>query len=72
MSDTKGYGSHGDYVFGWKGDALQRAMNSSCMFQACGANSGGSLKVQTLALFNECKIKNTVTEDTGGCKFSCV
>jgi len=68
MGDNKGYATHGDYVFGWKTDSLQRAMDSSCMFTACG-NSGGAkgpLTDQTAAQMNKCSVKNTVTEDTEG------
>lgn len=66
MGDSKGYASHADYVFGWKGDALQRAMNSTCMFGACGTS--GVLKTQTQADFNKCNIKSTVQEQVDGCK----
>jgi hypothetical protein len=65
--DKAGWSTHGDYVFGWKDDALQRAMNSSCMFQACG--NGNPLKSQSPAQQNQCTIKSTVTEDTQGCEF---
>jgi hypothetical protein len=65
-ADSKGYGTHADYVFGWKGDSLQRAMNSTCMFQACG---NGILKTQTTREQNKCSIQNTVMEETQGCEF---
>ncbi|KAG4420538.1 hypothetical protein IFR04_006358 [Cadophora malorum] len=64
MGDSTGYATHGDYVFGWKGDSLQKAMDSSCMFQACG--NGRPLLSQNAAAINKCKVKKTVTEDTEG------
>lgn len=68
--DNTGYGTHADYVFGWKDDSLQRAMDSSCMFNAC--ENGNPLKSQGVAEMNQCQVKSTVDEDIDGCKLSCV
>ena len=67
-SSNNGWGTHADYMFGWKGDALQRAMDSSCMFQAC--ENGKPLKSQSVANMNKCAAKKLVDEDIDGCKFS--
>lgn len=65
--DDKGYGTHADYLFGWKGDSLQRAMNDSCMFSRCGSpGAPGILETQTVAEMNNCAVENTVEEDTDG------
>ncbi|KAF2736303.1 hypothetical protein EJ04DRAFT_463201, partial [Polyplosphaeria fusca] len=65
--DNKGYGTHADYLFGWKGDSLQRAMNDSCMFHKCGSpGMQGILKTQTVEEMSACAVKSTVEEDTEG------
>jgi hypothetical protein len=69
--DTKGYSTHADYLFGWEGDSLQRAMDSDCFFQRCADDRpGGVLKIQTPEEQNACKLQRlTVEEDVDGCKF---
>ena len=66
--DSKGYGTHADYLFGWKGDALQRAMDSSCMFNAC--ENGKPLKSQATAQMNKCTVNDFVKEDIDSCKLT--
>jgi hypothetical protein len=65
-NDNKGYGTHADYLFGWKDDSLQKAMDSNCMFQAC--ENGKPLKSQGVAAMNQCAVKSSVNENIDGCK----
>ncbi|KAF2742890.1 hypothetical protein M011DRAFT_497200 [Sporormia fimetaria CBS 119925] len=60
FGDGTGYANHGDYLFGWQGDALQRAMDSPC-YQNC-----PTLKSQNAAAMNACTIKRKVNEDIDG------
>ncbi|KAK3388003.1 hypothetical protein B0H63DRAFT_500953 [Podospora didyma] len=58
--DYTGYGTHGDYVFGWKGDSLQRAMDANC--DAC----TGTLKTQSITTGNNCQQSQKVAETIDG------
>ncbi|TVY83068.1 hypothetical protein LSUE1_G002377 [Lachnellula suecica] len=62
FGDRTGYGTHADYVFGWKGDALQRVLNSPC-FVNC-----PTLQTQTIEEANNCSKSATVNEPIDGCK----
>jgi hypothetical protein len=59
---STGYANHGDYLFGWQGDALQRAMDSPC-YQNC-----PTLKSQNAAAMNKCTVQRKVNEDIDGCE----
>ncbi|XXH03340.1 hypothetical protein Hte_009738 [Hypoxylon texense] len=59
---TSGYGTHADYMFGWKGDSLQRAMNKSeCFYDGC-----GSITKQVMTEANKCTVPDMVGEETDG------
>jgi len=68
MGDNTGYGIHGDYLFGWKGDALQKAMDTKCSGDRCAA-----LQRQTDAKAIACTKGQTAREDIGTdvCKWLC-
>ncbi|KAH8667552.1 hypothetical protein BGZ60DRAFT_377274 [Tricladium varicosporioides] len=59
FGDATGYANHADYVFGWKGDALQKLMDTPCV-----VNCGG--KTQNTAAMNKCSQKAVVTEPIDG------
>ncbi|KAL2200852.1 hypothetical protein P885DRAFT_25702 [Corynascus similis CBS 632.67] len=55
-------GTHADYMFGWKGDSLQRAMDEpECFYDGC-----GSITKQDMAVANQCTIETTVDEPVEG------
>lgn len=58
--DTLGFGNHGDYVFGWKDDSLQKIMDTECYVRCPGA------KLQTVAQMNKCSQSPAVKEDIDG------
>ena len=57
-----GYGTHGDYVFGWKGSALQEIMDEPCYVNC------RSMKTQSIAQMNACTKPPQVDEEIDGCK----
>ncbi|KAI5916995.1 hypothetical protein F4810DRAFT_718891 [Camillea tinctor] len=59
--DKDGYSQHGDYVFGWEGDSLQRAMNARCNGDVC-----SELKVQSPEEAMKCTKPAVVKENIDG------
>ncbi|KAK0708909.1 hypothetical protein B0T21DRAFT_405199 [Apiosordaria backusii] len=62
QGDPTGYGQHGDYVFGWKDDSLQHAMDNRCFAATC-----RGLTTQGFDKANKCQVKRVVKEDIDGC-----
>ncbi|EFI26842.1 hypothetical protein CC1G_15244 [Coprinopsis cinerea okayama7 len=61
MGDPTGYGQHADYVFGWEGDSLQRAMDVCTGFDGIPTNCP-VLTVQDTDSMNKCRQANKVEE----------
>ncbi len=66
MADHTGHGIHGDYLFGWKGDALQKAMDGKCAGDNC-----RPLQRQANAKAVDCVKNQMAHEDIGDekCEF---
>jgi hypothetical protein len=62
--DGTGYSNHGDYVFGWKGDSLQRILDEPCYVNC------RSAKTQSVALQNKCIVQDTIKENIDDCETS--
>lgn len=60
FGDKTGYGNHADYVFGWKGNALQTAMDTNCNINC------PQLKSQSIQQGNQCSVKDVVGEQIDG------
>lgn len=61
-SNRTGYGNHADYVFGWKDDALQRALDSPCYINC------PTLATQDVAEMNACHVDKVVDDDIDSCE----
>lgn len=59
--DKTGYGWHGDYLFGWKGNALQVALDERCQGDGC-----AGMKTQTADQANKCMISSQTGEQVEG------
>ncbi|KAK3381065.1 hypothetical protein B0H63DRAFT_196030 [Podospora didyma] len=67
FGDATGYGNHGDYVFGWKGDALQRALDANCQSDLFSDKTNcPTLKTQTITQSNKCSMAPRVKENLDG------
>jgi hypothetical protein len=61
MDIRTGYGNHGDYIFGWKGDSLKTIVDTPCYVNCPGPK-------QTVAQMNKCAQKAVVNDEINGCK----
>lgn len=64
--DTTGFSNHADYLFGWEGDSLQRAMDGHTYVSA------PMLTPQSIAQQNQCQVPDIVNEDIDSCKLCIV
>jgi hypothetical protein len=63
FGDGTGYANHADYVFGWRGTALQKILDTpGCHFGTnCSVETG--LRLQSVEDMNKCVQERSVEED---------
>jgi hypothetical protein len=59
-----GSAAHGDYVFGWEGDTLQKAMDNSCNLNTDCPRAG--ITAQPESAYSACTMKQQAPEDVDG------
>lgn len=64
----RGSAAHGDYVFGWKDDTLQKAMDNNCNLDRDCPRAG--IHKQQPAVYNACTKEQQAPEAVDGCKHS--
>lgn len=62
--ESTGYGQHGDYLFGWKDDSLQKAMDALPGGKCANANCS-VLKIQSAKDSMACKKAQQAKENVG-------
>ncbi|GAB1314713.1 hypothetical protein MFIFM68171_04923 [Madurella fahalii] len=62
FGDRTGYGHHGDYIFGWRGDSLQKTFDRL----DCTPDQICDMPQQTIAEANKCMKEPSVKEDIDG------
>jgi len=69
-----GHGQHGDYLFGWKGDALQRGMDATlgndCVNDGCPVLKSQPVK-EAVACTKKTQVPGEIVGRGGECKFFC-
>lgn len=65
LNPDSGAAAHGDYVFGWEGDSLQKAMDNNCNLNNACPKAG--LTTQTDAQYGACTKQQQAPEDVDGC-----
>ena len=63
-----GASAHGDYIFGWKGDSLQKAMDNRCNLDRECPKAG--LHAQKPQKYNACTLPQQAPERVDGCKLN--
>lgn len=67
-----GFGQHADYLFGWEGDSLQRAVDTCTNGNGLPADCK-ALTVQGMDAMNKCKQFAKIPEMVEGtCKYTCI